>query len=309
MSDASPQDHGDGPHMRETEEHRVPRQVENLASDNSELGLEERLRTAKLTPAQRQIARYILQNEGVFVFLSAAELAQHVGVSQPSVTRLAKRLGYQGYSDLIGEVRAGIRSGSDADDGASNRFQKAVDAQIDDLIALRENLANPGWLEEAAERIRNASNIVVVGLRISAALAADFSYRLRQLRADVTLITQGDSSALDRLVLEGIREAPLTIIFAMPRYPTELVRIIDTARAHNHAILVITDSPVSGLEADGVDVLWVPMSWAPTFGSHAAPIAMSALLADEIAAGDAATRMRLIAIEELAEKEGHYLDF
>ncbi|MFL6111847.1 MAG: MurR/RpiR family transcriptional regulator, partial [Catenulispora sp.] len=52
---------------------------------------------ARLTPTQRRIAQSLVQHAPSVAYLSAAEVAQLAGVSQPSVTRFAMALGYAGY--------------------------------------------------------------------------------------------------------------------------------------------------------------------------------------------------------------------
>ncbi|MGH3087892.1 MAG: MurR/RpiR family transcriptional regulator, partial [Rubrobacteraceae bacterium] len=49
----------------------------------------------RLSPTQRRLARYIIDNPREAPFLSSVELATRVGVSQPSVIRLSSALGYK----------------------------------------------------------------------------------------------------------------------------------------------------------------------------------------------------------------------
>src|ERR1700742_4661680 len=59
----------------------------------------------RLSPAQRRIAHYLLENLPEVAFLSSMELAERVGVSQPSVTRFAAALGFSGYPELRAALR------------------------------------------------------------------------------------------------------------------------------------------------------------------------------------------------------------
>ncbi|GAA3085409.1 hypothetical protein GCM10020000_84860 [Streptomyces olivoverticillatus] len=54
----------------------------------------------RLSPAQRRIAQYITDHPTEAAFLSITDLAERVGVSQPSVTRFATSLGFTGYPAL-----------------------------------------------------------------------------------------------------------------------------------------------------------------------------------------------------------------
>ena len=50
----------------------------------------------RLTPTQRRIAHCLVRNAAEAPFLSSVEVAELAGVSQPSVTRFAVALGFDG---------------------------------------------------------------------------------------------------------------------------------------------------------------------------------------------------------------------
>src|SRR5258706_15945711 len=60
----------------------------------------------RLTPVQRRIAQCLLERPGTAAFLSSNELATLAEVSQPSVTRFAMALGFDGYPSLRRALRA-----------------------------------------------------------------------------------------------------------------------------------------------------------------------------------------------------------
>ena len=53
-----------------------------------------------LPPAERRVADFVLKNDDKAMYMTITELASAAAVSLPSVTRLAKKLGYQGFSDF-----------------------------------------------------------------------------------------------------------------------------------------------------------------------------------------------------------------
>jgi DNA-binding MurR/RpiR family transcriptional regulator len=63
----------------------------------------------RLTPTQRRIAHSLVQHATSAAYLSAAEVAELARVSQPSVTRFAIALGYDGYPALRRRLLAGSR--------------------------------------------------------------------------------------------------------------------------------------------------------------------------------------------------------
>lgn len=61
-----------------------------------------------LPPAERKVADFILANPDKAAHMVINEIAHHAGVSVPSVTRLARKLGYSGFMDF----RVSLASGS-----------------------------------------------------------------------------------------------------------------------------------------------------------------------------------------------------
>ncbi|RBL86446.1 MurR/RpiR family transcriptional regulator, partial [Streptomyces cavourensis] len=59
----------------------------------------------RLTPTQRRIAHCMVRRAPDAPFLSSVELAELAGVSQPSVTRFAVALGFDGYPALRRHLR------------------------------------------------------------------------------------------------------------------------------------------------------------------------------------------------------------
>ncbi len=60
----------------------------------------------RLSPGQRRIAQYLIEHITEAAFLSITDLAERVGVSQPSVTRFAAAVGFSGYPALREKLQA-----------------------------------------------------------------------------------------------------------------------------------------------------------------------------------------------------------
>lgn len=76
----------------------------------------------RLTPVQRRIAHCLAQHAAEAPFLSSIEVAELAGVSQPSVTRFAMALGYDGYPALrrrFRELDVGPGRGETGPDGGT----------------------------------------------------------------------------------------------------------------------------------------------------------------------------------------------
>mgnify|MGYP000973842050 CR=1 FL=1 len=64
----------------------------------------------KMSQRQAQLGRYVLDHITEIPFLSAAQLADRADVSEPTVIRFARGLGYTGYQDLRKEAQKFIKA-------------------------------------------------------------------------------------------------------------------------------------------------------------------------------------------------------
>src|SRR4051794_37085827 len=125
---------------------------------------------ARLTPTQRRIAHSLVEHAAKAAYLSAAEVAELAGVSQPSVTRFAMALGYSGYPALRRELRE-LASDPPGETAGENAMQRAVLAEGEHLRRLAEDLQRPDDVRKAAALLAPSRPLPVLGLRAAAPLA------------------------------------------------------------------------------------------------------------------------------------------
>lgn len=67
--------------------------------------LKEIILTANLTKTQKMIANYILENSSDACFMTSTEIAMKLGVSESSVIRFSRSLGFSGFMDFQKALR------------------------------------------------------------------------------------------------------------------------------------------------------------------------------------------------------------
>lgn len=240
----------------------------------------------RLTPTQRRIAHSLAQHAGAAAYLSAAEVAELAEVSQPSVTRFAMALGYDGYPALRRRLREfagdGGRSPAGEVDPAGNELQRAVHGEVDNLHRLAGELAERDRLTAAGALLAGSRPLPVLGLRAAAPLAAYFAYFAAKVLPDVRVLDSGGSLLADRL--EQARAAGATALLAMvlPRYPRESVEVVREARATGLSVVAITDSAVSPVAEYADVVLPAAVGVQLVFDLHTAPMTMAMVLLQAI---------------------------
>ena len=97
----------------------------------------------RLTPTQRRIAQCLLERGTRAAYLSSGELAALAEVSQPSVTRFAMALGYDGYPAFRRALRD-LDGGAAGPDSPDNELQHAIRGESEMLTTLAGRLADSG---------------------------------------------------------------------------------------------------------------------------------------------------------------------
>ncbi|MFF9914146.1 MurR/RpiR family transcriptional regulator [Streptomyces sp. NPDC013457] len=268
----------------------------------------------RLSPGQRRIAQFLIDHLTEAAFLSITELAERVGVSQPSVTRFATSLGFSGYPALreaLQPIALSAIAGApeEAEERLGNELQSAVDAEIENLTALRRVLADPDQILEIGRELARSVPLTVVGLRISVTLAEYFAYAARRIHPDVRVVTRGGSVAYDGLLQAREAGGTWVLAFAMPRHAKETLAVVRAARRTGLRVVLITDLAL-GPFVDEADVVFTAGTGSRlVFDSYAAPGVLSAALLQAMADADPErTQLRLEKYEQAAEQHDFFLD-
>ncbi|ARZ71901.1 MurR/RpiR family transcriptional regulator [Streptomyces sp. HU2014] len=268
----------------------------------------------RLSPAQRRIAQYITDHLTEAAFLSITDLAERVGVSQPSVTRFASSLGFSGYPALREALqpialRAVAGAPGAREEVRRNELQAAVDAEIANLEHLRRVFADADQVLDIGRELATSVPLTVLGLRISVSLAEYFAYAARRIHPDVRLVSRGGSVAYDALLQSREAGGTWVLAFAMPRHAKETLAAMRAARSTGLRVALITDLTLGPLVEEADVALTAGTGSRLVFDSYAAPGILSAALLQAMADADPErTQLRLEKYEQAADQHDFFLD-
>ena len=204
--------------------------------------LRERIRATRpsLTPAERQVADWVLRQPGTVLSLPVAAIAREAGVSQPTVIRFCRSMGCHGLSDFklrlaqgkfgnLGNVARETVPTRSAPPSGTRVLQDTIDA----LAALRDRF-DARALEAAVTLVDAAHRIDLYGFGSSGVVALDaqtkffrygmqaqaysdpylVSMSLNVLQAGDVVIAISKSGALPELqtAVERVRELGVRVI-------------------------------------------------------------------------------------------------
>ncbi|TWJ23722.1 RpiR family transcriptional regulator [Micromonospora endolithica] len=262
----------------------------------------------RLTPTQRRIAHCLVQHAPAVGYLSAAEVAELAGVSQPSVTRFAVALGHDGYPALRRRLRELTAGPAGGPVDAGNELQQAVRAEMGNLDRLAGQLADRARIADTGRLLATSRPLPVLGLRAAAPLAAYFAYFAAKVLPDVRVLDDGGSLLADRLEQAAEAGATALLAFVLPRYPRETLDALAEARDAGLTVVAITDSPVSPAAERADVVLPAAVGARLVFDLHTAPMTLAMVLLQAICdAAPADTQRRLEAFEASAARRQLFL--
>ncbi|WP_019890123.1 MurR/RpiR family transcriptional regulator [Streptomyces purpureus] len=267
----------------------------------------------RLSPAQRRIAQYMIDHLTEAAFLSITDLAERVGVSQPSVTRFATSLGFSGFPALREALQpialSAVAGSPDVREDRRNELQAAVDAEIDNLESLRRVLADTDQVLDMGRELARSVPLTILGLRISVSLAEYFAYAARRIHPDVRVVTRGGSVSYDTLLQAREAGGTWVLAFAMPRHARETLAAIRAARGVGLKVALITDLALGSLVEEADVAFTAGTGSRLVFDSYAAPQLLSASLLQAMADADPErTQLRLEGYEQAAEQHNFFLE-
>lgn len=270
-----------------------------------------------LTKAERKVIRALLDDYPRGGLGPMSRLARQAGVSDPTILRLVKKLGFTGYSDfqdaLLAEVDDRLRSprtlladrreGLSRDDVWSNYLSEASESlqrtlsltQADDIRLVGD------WLLDSKVRV------LCHGGRFSRFLAGYLVAHLRILRSGCVLLDDG--AALPDQLNELDRQT-LVVVFDYRRYQAQAFAVAKAAKARGARVLLFTDIYDSPLREFADLIISAPVESGSPFDSLVPATAqIEALVACLVARMDGQLDDRLDGIDQLrAAFNSHILE-
>lgn len=202
-----------------------------------------------LTKSEKRIANFLRKNQDEAAFLSAAEVADKLSISEATVVRFARTMGYPSYPALRTGLQdnfrqrithsSRLRSRLDDLREAGDIFEKLTANEIDYLTQALETIDRQA-LAKAVEYFKNHQRIYIFGLGPSISLVDLMEIRLRRFGKDIIPLTSSGREVLESLVAMTPDDMIFVICF-FDLNPT-LQLVLDHANELGCKIVVLTDT-------------------------------------------------------------------
>ncbi len=213
-------------------------------------------RFAAMTPAERQVATYVLEHPEEVILLSMKALAAKVGVSDNSVLRFCRTCGNSGYIDFKTALLPGViaQQGSiyqqvTREAGFPQQQQKVLENLVSTLQQTYEGVREEDILL-VARKIASSRSTCVVGLAGSAGVSIVFSDSL--LSMGILSVTLSDRVEIERYC-SCLTVDSVVVGFSTSGETPEVLMAIERAR-ENNAFTVLVSSNIAVKSESPADV-------------------------------------------------------
>lgn len=241
------------------------------------LGAENR----RFSKSHRSIARYIAENYDKAAYMTAGKLGRTVGVSESTVVRFAMELGYDGYPEMRKALQEAVRNrltsvqriaaSRELMDGQSV-LKSVVSADMDKLRVTLEGMEQESF-DRAVDRIMEARNLYILGMRSSSALASFMGFYLNYLMDNVRVINDSKGGEVYEQMLRISAEDVLFCI-SFPRYTSNSLSAARFAKEHGARIIALTDNHASPFAKLADTVLYAKSDMVSFLDSLVAPMSV-----------------------------------
>ena len=241
------------------------------------LGAENR----RFSKSHRSIARYIAENYDKAAYMTAGKMGRTVGVSESTVVRFAMELGYDGYPEMRKALQEAVRNrltsvqriaaSRELMDGQSV-LKSVVSADMDKLRVTLEGMEQESF-DRAVDRIMEARDLYILGMRSSSALASFMGFYLNYLMDNVRVINDSKGGEVYEQMLRISAEDVLFCI-SFPRYTSNSLSAARFAKEHGARIIALTDNHASPFAKLADTVLYAKSDMVSFLDSLVAPMSV-----------------------------------
>ena len=201
-----------------------------------------------LCHAQQKVAQFVLDHPKESMALSISELAQRARVSEATVLRFVRAIGYEGYhrfrialaeDTIVQSLRENlekIHEDVSVDDDFEAIFRKVLYSNVDSLSTTM-NRVDGKAIEKAANLVYHAPMVFLVAVGNSQPIAMDAVHRFLKLGKKTVFFTDPVASAMFARLL-GPNDVVIAISFS--GLSVDVIEIVKIAKETSAKIIAIT---------------------------------------------------------------------
>jgi len=193
------------------------------------------------------VAEYLLTHSSEVAFHSISDVADRLGVSKAQLVRVARMLGFDGYSTLKNLLKQSVLeqiSPASIAEGIQNidipqNICRLEHANIDDTL---KGLTSAS-IVKFCEAAKKANTVYCMGWGISALVAEWLYTRFTELGMKAALVRRGSMSLLEQT--RPLKDTDMLIVCELPSYVIEVTEAVEKIYKKGAFVVTLTDSPAA----------------------------------------------------------------
>ena len=160
---------------------KLLRQIENSLPD--------------LRKSEKLVGEFVLQDPKSVITMKTAEASKAIGISEPTLIRFCKALGFSGYQEFKINLSQQLAADDyfvmyeiEEDDSIHELCEKVFDTTISEILNVRSQI-NQNILEESIETLANANRVEFYAFGGSTPVAMDAQHKFFRLKIPSSFIT------------------------------------------------------------------------------------------------------------------------
>ncbi len=216
---------------------------------------------SKLTKSEKRIANYFNKYQDEAAFLAAGEIAHRLNLSEATLVRFARSLGFDSYPAMRTVLQDNFRHRVTHSNRLRSRltelresggiFERLVTSEIDYLTEALQSV-DRNALDAAVELLRTRSRVFVFGIGPSISLVDLLEIRLTRSAKHVISLKTSGREVLEPLLL--MNKDDLLIVIGFYNMTPNLQMALEHANKNKTPVILVTDT-LGPLIKDKVDVI------------------------------------------------------
>nr|WMC97092.1 MurR/RpiR family transcriptional regulator [Aminobacter aminovorans] len=199
--------------------------------------------------ASRAIATYMLANLSELPFETAMAVAEKVGVSELTVGRFCRSIGYQHFKDLKADLKVDVSDSPWLIGDRLREFQastregggdlaRSLELELAATVRVYELVRTPQW-SAVVKRLATVNNVFIAGFQSERGIAATMAHLLQYVRDGVHLADH--SSGIFSEVLLADPKASALVMFDARRYSRQAALLAQRSHDAGMPVTLVTD--------------------------------------------------------------------
>ncbi len=205
-----------------------------------------------LRKSERKVADFLLQDPSRMLPMRIADVAEAVGVSEPTVIRFCRAVGFDGFqafklqlAQYLGSSGNYVQFSVSAQDSVADVNRKVFDATIGSLLNVRDEI-DPRALEQAIAALCAAKRVEFYGFGASGPGAIDAQHKFFRLQVSAAAYTDPHIQHMSAI---SLRTEDVVVAISQSGRTKALIQSVNLAREAGARVigLVPRNTPLAAL--------------------------------------------------------------